>query len=465
MNRKVLKIGGSILKNEKDLKLIRKVIIKYPNPPVVVVSALFGTTDLLEEYYRNRTTNGLEKICEQHFNLIDKLYSNKKYADSAKLDLQVYFDELKNLLHSFQLLKEIPEQIYDLVLSYGEKLSAALIKNWLQRSGMLVELKLPEEIGLITNGLTGDASVNYVDSSHNLKKHLRGKAVSIIPGFYGISSSGKITLLGRGGSDYSAASIARCIDADSLDVWKDVSGFSSCDPKEIDSAVAIPRLSFQESSELAYFGARILHPRTVEPLLHKKIPIGLFNLYNYNSNLKPDTVISDKVEFSDRDFKAITFSKDFAILSLNGPAVGIQPGIMAQISSKFTSQKINIKSVVTTQTRINLLLSIQGGIQSQQLMESFNFPHVDEVILDDDIAVIAVVGEGITSKPGIAAKMINAVSNADINIKIILAGASDVAIYCIVSKQDCKIAVESIHTAIFENKKQVERGTEDEKKF
>lgn len=258
-----------------------------------------------------------------------------------------------------------------------------------------------------------------------------------------------MTLLGRGGSDYTAAAIARCIDAASVDLWKDVPGFMSADPKLVANAAAVKRLAYNEAAELSYFGARILHPRTFEPVMDKQIPVRLFNIGRFCEKLEPETIIDGNGVIKEDVIKSVTFSDDFGILKLHGAGVGIKPGIMARVTARLNDEGINIKSIITSQTAINILLALEDLEKSLRAVEAIGLTAVDRIAAVDNISLIAVVGGGILEKPGIAARVFSAVSRRNINIRTISAGPSNVAIYFIIDRNEREKAVKAIHEEVF----------------
>jgi aspartate kinase/aspartokinase/homoserine dehydrogenase 1 len=340
---------------------------------------------------------------------------------------------------------------------------------------------LPEELGLFTNGEYRNASVNFFLAEEAVGKCLSGNHAYVVPGFYGISPDSKVTLLGRGGSDYTAAAIARCIDAASVDLWKDVPGFMSADPKLVRNPIHIDKLTYSEAAELSYFGARIIHPRTFEPVMEKKIPVRLFDINNYSNTLEPVTTIRENWGVGDpnpftvsqmpyfRSFiskgcqknkvsegsnkkgiiKSVTFSDDFGVLKLHGAGVGIKPGIMARVTTKLNDEGVNIKSIITSQTCINILLSADDLEKGLQIVKTNGLSAVEQISTLENISLIAVVGEGILERPGIAARVLGAVSNQNINVWTISAGASNVTIYFIIAQKDREKAIQAIHKEIF----------------
>jgi len=458
--RIVVKFGGSNLKTKKDIARLIKVIKLYDCPIIIVISALYGITDIL--YKTLKQVQKDEKAIKSLINNLYKIKNEiiKKYVEN-KIKRKKIMDkvnnrikELEKYLLGIHYIGEIPYFVEDMILSYGERLSSIMLESILNYLNINCKEILPEDIGLITDGEFGNATINYKLSEKNLKENLKDEKIYIIPGFYGISRDLKVTLFGRGGSDYSASAIANCIDASSVDIWKDISGFMSADPKLVKNAITINKLTYQESAELSYFGARILHPRTVEPLMEKGIPIRIFDINNFSDISEPLTTIDNKKIIIDDIIKSVTFSDDFGILKLIGPGVGIKPGIISRVSSSLAEARINIKSIITSQTCINILFSQKDLTKSYQIVKELGLAAVDRIKLVDKISLIAVVGEGMLEKSGIAARVFSAVSKHNINIQIISAGASPVAIYFIVEKKDKEKAIKTIHKEFFnENNK------------
>jgi bifunctional aspartokinase / homoserine dehydrogenase 1 len=454
----VAKFGGSNLKRKEDIENIIRVIRLYNRPVVIVVSALYGVTNSLIHALREVKSNenavdGIKNnLLNSHREIIDMYIENGILRDDTMNKINLRLDELEKFLRGIHYLGEIPEFVEDKVLSCGERLSSLVFSAVLNDRNIPCTEYLPENLGLFTNGESRNASVDFSLSEKQVKHLLSGDKIYVIPGFYGISADSRITLLGRGGSDYTAAAIARCIDASSVDLWKDVYGFMTADPKLVKNASIIERLTYNEAAELSYFGAKILHPRTFEPAVEKKIPIRLFNIHDFTDSLEPVTVICDKGIKKADVIKSVTSSDDFGILRLHGAGVGIKPGIMANITGKLNEGGINIKSVITAQTSINILLSREDLEKGLKIAQGIGLSTVDRIDALDDISLIAVVGDGILEKPGIAARIFSAVSLHHINIRMISAGASNEAIYFIIDKKESHQAISSIHDEFFGEK-------------
>ena len=303
---------------------------------------------------------------------------------------------------------------------------------------------------MITDGEFGTASVDFVKSTSKIRGAFAHEVVYVVPGFYGISNEGKTTLFGRGGSDYSAAAIARCIGAPSLDIWKDVNGFLSADPKTVDNPVQIQRLTYNEAAELAYFGAKILHPRTVEPLSAAHIPIRIFNIYGDSDVEKPLSVVSAEKIVTKGIVKSVTYSEDFGILKLKGSGVGAKPGILAKVTTELHLAGINISSVLTSQISINILLAKKDLSTAYALVSAIELSVVGRVQIIEDVAVVATVGNGIAENYGVAARIFTALAKNGINVLMSCSGASPIVSYFLVSVNDCIRAVKAIHEEFFE---------------
>ncbi len=456
MPKAVVKFGGSNLKCKEDIGRIIQVVKNYKEPVVIVVSAFYGITNFLidsldkarhDELVAKNTTAYLLQLKKetlelqiQDQNLIDKILS----------DIGFQLDELERYLHGIALTGDASAALEDHVLAYGEKISAVFLTAILNNAGIEAQVAFPESIGLITDGEFGTASVDFVKSTSKVRESLGQEVIYVVPGFYGISTDGKTTLFGRGGSDYSAAAIARCIGAPSLDIWKDVNGFLSADPKTVDNPVQIQKLSYNEAAELAYFGAKILHPRTVEPLSAPHIPIRIFNIYGDSDVSKPLSVVSAEKIVTKGIVKSVTYSEDFGILKLKGSGVGAKPGILAKVTTALHLAGINISSVLTSQISINILLSKKDLSTAYALVSAIELSVVGRVQIIEDIAVVAAVGNGIAENYGVAARIFTALAKNGINVLMSCSGASPIVSYFLVGINDRIPAVKAIHHEFFE---------------
>ena len=456
MPKTVVKFGGSNLKFKEDIGRVIQVVKNYEQPVVIVVSAFYGVTNYLidslekarhDEQVAKKTTNYLFDLKKETLELH---IQDSDLRNMILSEISVLLDELEKYLHGIALTGDASPALEDHVLAFGERISAVFLNGILNNEGIDAKIAFPEAIGLITDGEFGTASVDFVKSTNKVREALAGEFVYVVPGFYGLSPEGKTTLFGRGGSDYSAAAIARCIGAPSLDIWKDVNGFLSADPKIVDNPVQIQKLTYNEAAELAYFGAKILHPRTVEPLCDPHIPIRIFNIYNVLDLQNPQSVVSAEKIVTKGIVKSVTYSEDFGILKLKGPGVGAKPGILAKVTTSLHLAGINISSVLTSQISINILIAKKDLSTAYAVVSAIELPVVGRVQITEDIAVVAAVGNGITENYGVAARIFTSLAKDGINVLMSCSGASPIVSYFLVGVNDRISAVKAIHREFFE---------------
>jgi len=438
MGKKIIKIGGSNLKTNKDLYKIIKQIKSYNTDLIIVVSAAYGVTDLLENL-----TNDYHSIKDQIKKILEKYVNIFEIVDKYKL-----LEKENELLDLVIQLQQNPSsiEIKNKILVFGEKLTALFLSDAFNKHGIPNQTAYPETFNLLTTNKLQSASIHKALDSKNLKNYFRDTNLYIVPGFYGITKNKQIALFGRGGSDYTAAILANALDAESLDLWKDVSGFLSTDPRIVENARKIENLTYLEAAELAYFGAKIIHPGTIRPLLQKNIPL---NIKSFNSANEVGTKIFKQVENKKSGYiKSITYSTDIVLLRLRGSGVGIKKGILKTITTLFDENDINIRSVITSQIEIDFLINTKDLKKAKQLIDNTN-QNTFDLEIDTNIALIAAVGDGIKQSTGIAGKIFGALAAANINIKHIVFGASEVAIYLIVAKIDTKQSIIQIHKTLF----------------
>lgn len=450
----MVKFGGSNFKSVGDMAKILKAVKLYNEPPVIVVSAFYGITNELIALMDSTVQDESEILL-----MTDRLKAMKRESleihirdsvarEAVYAKLRSRLEELSRIILGTHYIGEIPPFIRDRILSFGERLSSLIVSAILENHGIPSVECLPEDIGLVTDGEEGNAAVDFTASEKTVGAALPTDKVCVIPGFYGISPQGRITLLGRGGSDYSAAAIARCVSAEALDVWKDVNGYLSADPKTVSNARRIERLGYSEAAELSYFGAQILHPRTVEPLEDRSIPIRIFNIDNTERGLSPLSLIGPDRE-SPKGPKSVTYTDDFAVLTLSGAGVGIKPGILAKVTGALDRSGINIKSVVTSQTAINIYLSEADLERTDTLVRSLELSAVSRIIPRRELSVVALVGDGLGEAPEVAEGMMEAMEKKGVRFTIFSVGASDAAAYAVIPRDQRENAVQALHDRYF----------------
>ena len=453
---KVIKIGGGSLKGRKDIQDILDLVAERGRGHVIVVSALSGITDMLinsmAQALKDEETipSIMSELRNKHMLVARHVIPSGKFIQKYTRDLNDHLGKLERLYFGLNFTKEITPKMTDVISSFGERLSADLLAAALRARGLKATYRMPHKIGLVTDGKFGDATANLQKTSHNLRQHLlpliKEGMIVFVPGFYGVSEAGDITTFGRGGSDYSAAVVAAALNAEVLEVWKDVPGYMSADPKFVPLARLIPLLSYDEAAELSYFGAKILHPRTVEPLRKLGLAVAVKNIMNPDA---PGSLITSRCPQSKNVIKSVAHDTDIAILKIHASGVGARPGVLARVSSKITETGLNIKSVVTSQTCISFLLALKDldkAYQAVRLMSPRPYRHMDRI---QNVALVGIVGKGLLRRKGIAARCFTAVAERNVNVEMISFGPSEVAVYFLVRNKDLQKAVEAIHTSFF----------------
>jgi aspartate kinase len=451
----IMKFGGGCLKDGPAFLQAAKIIAKQKRT-AVVVSAVSGVTELLlaaiEQARKSEKNipNILAHLTHKHQTVIDKLglSVHEKQRLLATIDSQLV--QVRRLLTGVAYHGDLTPAVRARLLSFGERMAARLLAGFLNGLGRKAKALDAHAIGVCTDDNFDNASIDRerTRKSFNLrvKPLLRAGVIPVISGFFGRGTNGAITLLGRNGSDYSAAAVAYALKAGCLDIWKDVDGFMSADPALVETARPLAAISFAEAAELSYFGAQILHPRTVEPLAGTKTRVFIRNLKQPES---PGSEIVAGRSGREEDVASITANRKLANIRVHGAGIGSKPGLLAGVSSLLAAANINIHSVLTSHTCINLLLDAGDGRRSLQRLKAMANGVIKKIELEEHLALVGVVGDRIMEKEGIYARIFSAVAREKINVEMAAAGASAVACYFLVKRSDLDRAVRAVHDEFF----------------
>lgn len=457
---KVLKFGGTSVGSSKNINKVITILESYAeNEKIVcVVSAVGGITDKLLDagtLAKNKDEKYLkvfETINKQHLDICTSLIP-KKNSHILK-HLESVFKNLENLLNGIFLINELSPKTSDKLLSFGELLSSYIINEALL-SRSLQSQRINSQDLIITNDNFTNAEVLFQETNELINNHL-GKnniSITIIPGFIGKSKSGEQTTLGRGGSDYTAAIIAAALDASQLEIWTDVSGMFTANPKLVSQARPIEKLSYQEAMELSHFGAKVLYPPTVQPVLDKNIPIVIKNTMDPKA---PGTLIQNKIN-TELTVRGITHIDNIALLTLEGSGMVGIPGFSKKLFGTLAYQKINVVLI----TQASSEHSICFGIDSSEADNAKNaidlaFEYeiashkINPVLVEKELSIVALIGDNMKNHQGISGKMFSTLGKNNINIRAIAQGASEKNISTVISDKDVKKALNSLHEAFFE---------------
>lgn len=453
---KVLKFGGSSLKDGPSMKRVGAIVASDSEEKVVVVSAIQGITDSLIGFMskvrqEQDVQRFVRELRDRHLQILADVAGSMYVKQQAIHLLNEKLVRLERVLYGIIYLEELTPRTKDLVQSFGERMSVIVLSAMLQDMGVNAVPVEADELGIITDGQFGSATVDMEATRRNaaprIKDMLGRQEVPVVTGFFGKTPEGFITLFGRNGTDYSASVIANVADADSLEIWKDVDGFMSADPKVVPEAVPIPALTYEEAAELSYFGARVLHPRTVEPAKARNTVVWVRNVFKPEY---PGTAIDDAgAEKGVKTIKSISSMPNMAVVKAYGPGLGSRSGVLSEISVLLSEAGINVYSAATSQTCISLLIEERDLRFAERILTKARHSVVDRIETEKGIALLCLVGEGIGQEVGVAGMVFSIVAANGTNIGLISAGASLTALTFTVKREDLEKTTRTIHHELF----------------
>ena len=451
MHPTILKFGGSSVGNAQRIQNVAKIILSQKEKyKVVVVSVVQKITDLLIntansalENNESEVKKNLQILKEIHFEIIEKNIANKDQKIIHEV-FNDYLNRIKNIYQGISCLNELSPQTLDLISSFGERMSAQLMAFTLKKMGINAQKISAAEI-IRTDETFNGANVDFPQSEILIRKHihplLKKNIIPIVTGFIAGSIKGNIVTLGRGGSDYTAAILGICLDAKEIQIWTDVSGILTTDPRIVKQAKIIPQITFKETAELAYFGAKVLHPKTIQPAVEKNIPVRILNTF------KPEdkgTIVASGSK-SD-EIKAISFLKNITLIRICSSRMLGQYGFLAKIFEIFSHHKISIDVVTTSEVSVSL--SINTKDLKPELIEDLQ--KYGKVQTEKNLALICIVGNKLKNDLKKEAIIFETLTKNKIPTEIISKGASNINITFLIKEELLEKAVKALHKSLFE---------------
>lgn len=458
---KVLKFGGTSVANAQNISLVKNIVANQKSDRIiVVVSALGGVTDLLLKTAALAATQdityraGLKEIEDRHLATIKELIpilSQSTMLSKVKSELNI----LETLLEGAFLIGEITPKLSDKIVSYGELLSSYIISGYFRAEGLDVAHIDSRQI-IKTNSAFGKASVNYELSNRNCKSvaEKNGNRILVLGGFIASSTDGDSTTLGRGGSDYTAAIFANAVDAEVLEIWTDVSGMFTANPKIVKQAMPISHISYEEAMELSHFGAKVLYPPSIQPVLSKGISILIKNTF------EPDTagtLITKNQNGQGKTVRGISHVGDIALLSLEGSGMVGIPGISKRFFEVLSNAGISVVLITQASSEHSICIGISDQDTEKAVAiinGAFDYEisrgKIKPVMAEKDLSIIALVGDNMKSHQGLSGKMFSTLGKNNVNIRAIAQGASERNISAVILNSDVKKALNSLHEEFFE---------------
>ncbi|RMG40336.1 MAG: bifunctional aspartate kinase/homoserine dehydrogenase I [Candidatus Dadabacteria bacterium] len=455
---KVLKFGGSSVSTPENISRVIDIISQSEDVRAVVVSAFGGVTDLLEEAGQAASSREssyeitFKHISERHLLAVEKLIPAERRSAIA-VEVKVLLKELEEALQGISLLGEFTARTRDSVLSFGERLSAYIISEAIKSHGIDAEYLDARNV-LKTTSDFGNAVID-IDKSYSLiTDHFNSHpALQIVTGFIASDSEGLTTTLGRGGSDYTAALFGAALNATQIEIWTDVDGVLSCNPRKVPEAFPVREMTFNEAMELSHFGASVLYPPTMQPAMKNAIPIVVKNTFNPSFE---GTVISDQKR--DREYPAtgITAIEDITLVTLSGSGLVGVAGISARLFGALAKENISVILITQASSEHSICFGISPErAQEARLAIEVEFElemaagRVDPVKIEEGLSAVSVVGENMRRTPGIAAKCFQALARSGINVVAIAQGSSELNITVVVKKEEHVAALNLLHSEFF----------------
>ncbi|TAH01546.1 MAG: bifunctional aspartate kinase/homoserine dehydrogenase I [Sphingobacteriales bacterium] len=459
---KVLKFGGTSMGSASAMKQVIAIVKSKQNgkPVVAVVSAMSGTTDVLlnagvlaaasDESYKEL----LKKSEERHLETARSSINVQQQSATLSM-LKKLFNEIEDICNGIYLLGELTSRTKDKLMSYGELLSSQLITAAFISDGVNAVWKDAREL-IVTNANYGNAAVDAALTQQLIDNYFIAcdNAVVVVPGFVARNANGVTTTLGRGGSDYTAAIIGAAVNAACVEIWTDVSGMMTADPRMVPNAKIISNISYQEAMELSHFGAKVIYPPTIQPVMKKEIPVWVKNTF------APDdfgTLIESKTAVANKNICGISNMAKMALLSLEGSGMVGIPGFSKRLFEALANEQVNVILITQSSSEHSICVAIEeASVAKAQHAVGKAFEYemetgkIDPLVVEKGLAVIALVGDNMKSHTGIAGKMFGALGRNGVNIRAIAQGSSERNISAVIAGADVAKAINVLHEEFFE---------------
>ncbi|MCL4481098.1 MAG: bifunctional aspartate kinase/homoserine dehydrogenase I [Bacteroidetes bacterium] len=450
---KIIKFGGTSVGSVENVKKIDEIIRNQQSDLIVVVSAVGGVTDLLLSAANagakgNDVTPVLKNIWAKHENILTGLF-DKTTLKEVEEKMKNLFDELEKILQGVRLIGELTPKTLDKVMGFGERLSSLFISRYLNA-------ELIDSAAIIcTDKNHGRANVDFRVTYEQIGKACSGlKKIAVAPGFISSAPDGTMTTLGRGGSDYTAALFAAALNAEKLEIWTDVDGFMTADPKVISKAYPIPQLTYSEALELSHFGAKVIYPPTILPVFQKSIPVQIKNTMNPSAE---GTLIGNiDPRGTEHPIKGISSIDGISLFTVQGLGMVGVTGIAMRLFGALAREEINVILISQASSENSISFAIdstrgkaaEAAIQ-QEFDREISSGLINKISSEEDLCIVAIVGENMKHSAGIAGKLFFTIGKNGINVVAIAQGASEQNISWVVKKSDLLKTLNVVHESFF----------------
>ena len=452
---KVLKFGGTSVGSAENIQKVKEILMGQDDDVIVVVSALGGITDkILSAAKMAAIGTGyfqaeLTEINMRHFETIDKLFDGEKRTE-VKAKVQVMLDELERIVHGVSLIGELTPKTLDKIGGFGERLSSLIISEYIPSASWFDASKL-----IRTNSDFGKAIVNFTVTNSLIQAAFSSfSGIAIVPGFIASNDAGEYTTLGRGGSDYTGAIMAAAMDVSSLEIWTDVNGFMTADPRVISKAYTIKMLSYSEAMELSHFGAKVIYPPTILPVYQKGIPVRIKN--TMDPQAEGTLITKSKLNGKDLPIKGISSISNITLITIQGLGMVGVTGISARLFGALARQNINVILISQASSENSISFAIDSASSTKaesairlEFEREIQLDQINKITIEENLAIVAIVGENMKHATGVAGKLFNTIGKNGINIIAIAQGASELNISWVVKVSDLRKTLNVVHESFF----------------
>jgi aspartokinase/homoserine dehydrogenase 1 len=461
----VLKFGGSSVGSAEAINKVIAIVKERSKkePTIVVVSAMSGMTDQLLMLAQSASQGNeayktiIQHIEQKHLDAVRALLPIQQQSGTLSLVKQL-LNELESNCEGLFMLRELSMRMQDKIISYGEILSSKIISAAFESNGMQQQWvdsrNLIKTDSKYFNAVVHKASTDSAIQAYFASKDNNAFDVYIVPGFIASDKEGNTTTLGRGGSDYTGAIFAAALKATALEIWTDVSGMMTADPKMVSNAKEISHISYQEAMELSHFGAKIIYPPTIQPVMYQNIPVWIKNTFEPNH---PGTIIENHSPKDDNFIRGISSIKDLCLLSLEGAGMIGIPGFSKRLFDALAKKSINVILITQSSSEHSICVgvNVQDAHQAKlavdaEFEQEIDTQKVEPLIIEKDLSIIALVGEQMKNHPGVSGKMFGVLGRNGINVRAIAQGSSEKNITAVIASVDVKKAINVLHEEFFE---------------
>lgn len=454
-----MKFGGTSVGTPQNIGKIIKIVKTTNADKAIIVSAYNNVTNQLiamaqcaasgDKQYRNL----FKDVSHRHLESVKKLIVSSKIQNSALRHIGVVLQDLETILLGLWFIRELSPKTLDLIMSFGERLSGHILAESMRANGLDAEFVDARKV-IKTNNQFNNAKVEFGKTNKNILKYFNKNknSIKVITGFIGSTKDNETTTLGRGGSDYTASIFGAALQAEKIEIWTDVDGVMTADPKKISTAFSIPRMTYEEAMEMSHFGAKVIHPPTMIPAMDKNIPLVIRNTFH------PEFSGTSITHIYSNGFpiKGITSISNIAIALLEGSGMVGIPGVAMRLFGALGRNNINIILITQASSEHTICFAIDPkDIEKTEIVikEEFAYEMREKVIenlnINNNYTIIAIVGDHMRKIPGIAGKLFTALGDTGINVSAIAQGSSERNISLAIAKKDEKKALHAIHKAFF----------------